>query len=402
MAILKLYELATRKVEDPIQEQLDIINSTDVSLLITLILFQLIKENRSTVYFDTFCQYPFEKIEIDDYHDYHNLSVYIYERCISDFLPTSLSESPITFLDNTKFTVDTEFIVSKIIEKAHKTLLEERMFTENISSHYADMIEKYFELQKECNFKRASEIINHRFNYKFEVGNEHYRSYIVDLLDVVPECIEINFIFKKDLALDAESKVNNYLIANPPSEDLIEFQDYILNLKFANGRIKIPFESMGNDRFRVVEMLRYLELTHQIEIQDWIGKNSHWEIRLLSNEMLSLFIPNIDLLIQKKESTPKTSMVCFTEDGNLEYEMKEPIFDLTPLQKVLCKKLYSEKENYNFETIDIELAVYGGDNTKQSQEKLKKLIERLNGKVRDAFGIKEWIHYGANNLRRLV
>jgi hypothetical protein len=402
--IIRKTQANGQKVEFTYDEELYAIVDTEIGLLTFLILTQLFKENRTTVDFDTFSQYPFEKSEsiTDDLGDFENVADCIYKRYFEVSPLAGIEDSSIPFLTINKITIDSEHFVAEIIKKAFKSFTADPQFEKDIASHYSGVIDLYFELIKECGFKKEYDSASHKFIYKFDVEPAKCHRYIIDLLDSAPKSVEISFIFKKDLAVEAEKKINEYLLLHHAKEDLTEFRDYILNLKFANGSLKLPFDAIANSTFNVIETLKYLDLTKQIEIQDWIGKNSQWEIRLLSKELLALFVPNIDLLIQINDSAPKDSGVNFTEDGKLEYEGKPTIFNLTPLQKALCKKLYSEKENYSFDTFDVEEAVYHVENNKKTQVNLKKLIERVNGKIRDKFGISKWIHYGTNSLRRSV
>ena len=67
-----------------------------------------------------------------------------------------------------------------------------------------------------------------------------------ELLESAPESIQLNFIFQNDKALEAEKKMNAYLIANYDEDDLSEFYDYISNIKFIIDPIIIWSKYIGD------------------------------------------------------------------------------------------------------------------------------------------------------------
>lgn len=93
--------------------------------------------------------------------------------------------------------------------------------------------------------------------------------------------------------------------------------------------------------------------------------------------------------------------VIFTQDENLKY--KEMVFYTLPaLQKQLCRRIYKDEVNTSIKTIDVEEYVYGGEVTKDRQDKLKKLVERLNETIKNEFKISEFVKYSTETIRRLI
>lgn len=94
--------------------------------------------------------------------------------------------------------------------------------------------------------------------------------------------------------------------------------------------------------------------------------------------------------------------IDFTKDENIKYKEKV-YYGLSSLEKALCRKIFTEGVNFCFKTIEVEEFVYlGHEATKNRQDKLKKLVERLNKTIKTAFGIAESIRYSTETIRRLV
>lgn len=93
--------------------------------------------------------------------------------------------------------------------------------------------------------------------------------------------------------------------------------------------------------------------------------------------------------------------VVLADDGNLFYK-GTPFFELTELQRHLCRIVCNKPVHHNFKTIDVENEIYKGEVTKQRAERLKKLVERVNKIMKTKYEIPEFIKYGTDTIRRLA
>lgn len=128
--------------------------------------------------------------------------------------------------------------------------------------------------------------------------------------------------------------------------------------------------------------------------------------RMFSGFWINITQMGIDYLLKAKEVASKVinkANLVFTEDGKLAYMDFDMIYDISELQRALLKILFSKEVGYNHKTLDVEEAVYVGcDVTKQRQDNLKKLVERVNKLIKEKFNISEAIHYSSNVVRRLI
>nr|VFK30688.1 MAG: hypothetical protein BECKLPF1236C_GA0070990_101172 [Candidatus Kentron sp. LPFa] len=92
--------------------------------------------------------------------------------------------------------------------------------------------------------------------------------------------------------------------------------------------------------------------------------------------------------------------LTLTPDLRLKYQNK--YLRLTPLEKVLCTKLFEKEANSHFSPFDLEEAVYSERESKRRKNKFKKLCYRLARKINKEFGITEGLVYSANIVHRTL
>lgn len=182
------------------------------------------------------------------------------------------------------------------------------------------------------------------------------------------------------------------------------FSDFSFVYRFAGSQSPVldtgGFQKAKNDSLIYDEIKKGLDVLVEIkkEIQQEFGARNIIDSEAAKNNV-PFPVPNKTL-----NGIDDKSFLIFTEDGKLLHPGCEPIFNLTQLQRDLCKTLF-EKHDVNrlFQTIDLEKAVYRGEeSTKQRQAKFKKLVERVNKIIKSHFKIPEAIRYGTDTTRRLV
>jgi len=232
----------------------------------------------------------------------------------------------------------------------------------------------------------------------------------------------------KEIQIEILNVLNSLLIGKPDPRDLdyINYQEQLdPPMKVASNQIRIEWlhHVLYNNHdvkvdyqvFRNYMRVLWLEGLIKAPVVDKSDKKLQdmyvSDPKLFEGFWVSISKSGIDYLLQLTTKNDADTLISIsktdeglilTDDGKLLRRGFDPIFDIPPLQKLLLKELFSKDSGYNHQTIELEEAVYGGEATKQRQEKFKKLVDRVNRNLKEHFKIPEAIHYGTNTIRRLV
>jgi hypothetical protein len=177
--------------------------------------------------------------------------------------------------------------------------------------------------------------------------------------------------------------------------------------EFENKRLVIKFDDIKIQGINVLRAILAAESVGFFTITELSNSKKKWtdKDRIYAKILLSMTqVKKIKNSIGFKDDSQEVidkSKLEFTEDENIKYEGKV-FYGLTALEKSLCRKVFSKEANFCFKTMDVEESVYEEEVSRYRQEKLKKLVERLNKTIKTEFGIVKLIQYSTCVVRRLL
>lgn len=370
-----------------------------IGFLIGFILVDASKRNRNKIIFKElrkFFDYEPDKI-FDDLHDYESVSEYLYENINRH----NYFKNKFSFFTLNSLVFNTQEVPNNILKNAilEGKVPENQEYIDSISWHFADIFKKYLNLVQKFKFEpKITEEPKFNIDYDFEIESKEFNYKNADILESAPESISLVFKFKKNQTELFEKELIKILNEDddfkPSEKEILEFYEYLSDLKFLNSVVKIPISAIG--KFPNLPIyLKLLEINKKLIVRDWLGNETSWEVELIHPETLSLFIPSAYIQPEKPKSNKMIKLSLDEQDEVLQINDKKILVNKSEHQFDLLKSLLNEIPidfDLDFGEISENIETQYKSMTKDKQNKLKKRYSnacyQLNRKIELDTGIR--------------
>jgi len=317
----------------------------DYWLLVLLILLEKYSSGKDIVDFSSFLKgnYWHENIVagFDDIHDFWSVEEYVIERIVG----TIFDDFNIAKIESYGLDVNMiEFFDREIIahamstsERAINPIYQDELF-------YLRMLSYLFSIKKYIEGKEEQDKIF--FIYKRDNSDDILSSAFLDVLGIYPESFFIKLVWNKkrigkldDLLLKL---IKDFTQSLDFDKQIDKFHEYISSIKIVNNVLRIPLQTMENESFSIIKILKYLQLNGMVEIEKWDVKDGWKVILKFDPKDISSYFSNSFV----KGTTYK--------DDTLVFNCKEFHFRSSQLnQKLLLKILFSrpKKKKWTYDEI---------------------------------------------------
>ncbi len=288
----------------------------------------------------------------EDLYDYENLAEYLYVN-LSRF---NYQRTKLGFFEVEELWFNTQEIPTEIIKTAIKEGIQEPHNADNIAWHFATTLHNYFEIISANKFE--SQLIEKpktktRVDYTLRVKEADFRlKQGLETLSGASNSVQLKFGFSKTNAKNFQKELHRVIQTEfaPTEDEIINFYEYISELKLIHSQVKIPFSAFEKIQ-GLHTLLKFLELQSKVKVKSWIGTDEAWEVIILSPEIMNLYVPRAYLqslepsvlLAQKTNSSHNIALSLDEEKRVLSLNEAQISLNPSKHQFDLLKVCLSEK-----------------------------------------------------------
>lgn len=287
-----------QKEEHPFDQYL----GSDLALLVVLLSIEFAKDDKKVVVFSEFLKF-FRNHGVFNLDKFEELSDYMN---VVEFIIYVFPELKFINIDKLYFDEDTcvknilGFLVGNVGSPSDRG-------RKDIVDYFNSILNSYFRIKQrvpelKIEYDRFEYYDVEGFSNCFEVELDQVKNEISDLLLFASDSVALGFSLNKEKACSFEKLFNDYFVKSfrefYGKDDLVFIEQELADFKFINGAVRIPCELFTSEDFDIIAILKYLDVTKQISVKEWNVSAKFWEAKLLTKDLLSIFVPNPDAFLQ--------------------------------------------------------------------------------------------------------